>query len=462
MIKEKGKLKFILIRKYKLLKFFIILFLLLFYSFRLNLNNDIINNNYLTIKNNINLTIINHINKKIKVAVYAFGIKNGGRARVTSLLINYFIKIKLFKLYLFTKIEKEENEYIIPQNIPRIIIKNRIINIIKKKKIDILIYQLSFEDEIKLLNNFKNIKVIFYQHLSIFDWIYGNYTKFKNLYKNYRNSKYVVSIVPFENDYIFKKWGINSILMNNFITYDYKNIISSNLSSKTILMIGRADAKKKRFHIGINAMEYIIKEIPECKMLIISELKGINKLMILIDNLNLKNNIIFNGYTSMPEIYYKNSSLNIFPSISEAFPMVICETEIFGIPNIMIGIDYITVLEKGIEIIYDDIPEILAIKSVNLLQNYEYRKILGNEGRKSMKRFNNDLLLIKWFKLILSIYNGEYFFEIMKKNEKQMTKNNSLFILKNQINLLKKRKSKFKNITIIFSFFIAIFILLLS
>lgn len=36
----------------------------------------------------------------------------------------------------------------------------------------------------------------------------------------------------------------------------------------------------------------------------------------------------------------------------------------------------------------------------------------------------------------------------MKKNEKQMTKNNSLFILKNQINLLKKRKSKFKNITI--------------
>ena len=81
-----------------------------------------------------------------------------------------------------------------------------------KLKIDILIYQLCFDDEIKLLNNYKNINVIFYQHLSIFDWIYGNYTRFKNLYRNYRNSKYVVSIVPFENDYIFKKWGINSIL----------------------------------------------------------------------------------------------------------------------------------------------------------------------------------------------------------------------------------------------------------
>ena len=426
----------------------LIILFLIFYSFKLKLNSDKINKNLLTIKNDFNLTIINQIKKQIKVAVYAFGTKNGGRARVTSLLINYFIKIKIFKLYLFTKVEKQENEYLIPQFIPRIVIKNKIIKIIKKYKIDILIYQLSFDDEIKLLNNFKNIKVIFYQHLSIFDWIYGNYTRFKNLYKNYRKSKYVVSIVPFENDYIFKKWGINSILINNFITYDYKKVISSNLSSKTILMIGRADAKKKRFHIGINAMEYIINEIPESKMLIISELKGMSNLMILIDNLNLKNNIIVNGYTSMPEIYFKNSSLNIFPSISEAFPMVICETKIFGIPNIMIGIDYITISEKGIEIIYDDLPELLAIKTVKLLLNYEYRKILGTEGRKNMKRFNNDLLLIKWFKLIISIYKGEIYFEIMKRNEKEMTKNNSLYILNNQINLLKIRIPKFKNISI--------------
>ena len=134
-----------------------------FYSFILKINYDILNINYLAIANTFNLTIINKNNKKIKLAVYAFCIKNGGRARVTSLLINYLIKIKLFELFLFTKIEKEENEYKIPQNIPRIIIRDNIIKIIKKKRIDILIYQLSFYDEIKLLNN---------------------YTQFKNLYKN--------------------------------------------------------------------------------------------------------------------------------------------------------------------------------------------------------------------------------------------------------------------------------------
>ena len=36
----------------------------------------------------------------------------------------------------------------------------------------------------------------------------------------------------------------------------------------------------------------------------------------------------------------------------------------------------------------------------------------------------------------------------MKRNEKQITKNNSLYILKNQINLLKIRIPEFKNINI--------------
>ena len=89
------------------------------------------------------------------------------------------------------------------------------------------------------------MKIIFYQHLSVFDWIYGDYIIFKTIYTDYINSKYVINIIPFENDYLFKKWGINSILMDNFMTYEFEKIIPSNLVSKQILMIGRGDAKKK-------------------------------------------------------------------------------------------------------------------------------------------------------------------------------------------------------------------------
>ena len=61
----------------------------------MNNNYDILNENYLNIQNNLNLTFINKLNKKIAIAIYAFGIKNGGRARVTSLLLNYFVTIKI-------------------------------------------------------------------------------------------------------------------------------------------------------------------------------------------------------------------------------------------------------------------------------------------------------------------------------------------------------------------------------
>ena len=60
-------------------------------------------------------------------------------------------------------------------------------------------------------------------------------------------------------------------------------------------MLGRADSKK-RFHIGMKAMEYMVNEIPEYKILIILDLNGMGKLINLINNINILNNIIFIGY----------------------------------------------------------------------------------------------------------------------------------------------------------------------
>ena len=438
---------------YKYLNVKILIFLFIFigikiYLFIIKEKNYLLNYNYLQIQNEYNIIFNKKIKNKINIGIYAFSIKNGGRARVTSLLINYFNNIKIFNLYLFIRKLKEEDEYKIPDNIKRILIKDDLVNKIKKNKINILIYQLSLHDEIKKLNDLNSIKVIFYQHLGIFDWIYGNYSIFKSIYRDYIYSKYVVNIIPYENDYLFKKWGIKSIFMNNFITYNYNNIIKSNLSSKTILMIGRGDAKKKRFEIGLYAMEYINQEIPQSQMLIISDLTGVIRHEFLINNLNIKNNIKFLGYTASPEIYYKNTSLNLFPSISEAFPLVMCETKIYGIPNILLGLDYTSISEGGTVIIYDETPESFAKVAIYVLKKEKYRYKLGRNARNSMKQFNNDLLLIKWIKLILSIYNGEIYFDHLRIQDKNLSQEKISKIMNKQIKLLKKRIPIFHNITI--------------
>lgn len=182
-------------------------------------------------------------------------------------------------------------------------------------------------------------------------------------------------------------------------------------------------------------------------MIIISDLNGTFKLQNLMNNINLVNNINFVGYYSSPEIFYKNASLLLFPSISEAFPLVLCESKIYGIPSLLLGLDYTTISKGGTIIIYDETPESLAKLAIKILKSYKYRKNLGIKSRKSMNIYNNDFLLTKWKKLILSIYNGNFYYEEMRKYQ-TISKNKYLQIIKNQINLLEKRILVFQNISI--------------
>ena len=192
----------------------------------------------------------------------------------------------------------------------------------------------------------------------------------------------------------------------------------------------------------------IIKKIPDCEMIIISDIKSTDYLKKMIKNLNLENNIKLVGYTSIPEIYFKNASLHIFPTISESFGFVLSETKIYGIPSILAGLDYVSIAKGGTIIIYDDKPKTIANEAIKILNSYNYRKRLGKEARLSMKKFNNDLLLKKWTKLILSIYNGDIYYQNLREQDNKISDKKALNILNNQIKLLKLRESKFKNITI--------------
>ena len=452
MFKE-IKQKHFLINFIKLLLFLKIIFCILIHSKYLRQNFLFLNYNYYNIQKELNITFQNKIKNKIKIGIFTVGLKNGGRARITSLLLNYLNKINIFDIYLLTLKEKENDEYKInPKNVKRILIKEyNIKNLIKetkKKKINILIYQLSNKTEISFLNKLKNLKIIYYLHQSLFYWIYANYLDFIYLYKEYQKSKYIVSLVPFENNYLFKKWGINSILMNNFVSFDYNFIIPSNLLSKNILMVGRGADKYKRFYLGIQSMEYIIEEMYECNMKIISEIEYIFPLLILVNNLNLEKKIQFIGFTLTPEIYFKNASLHFFPTLSESFGLVLSETKIYGIPNILVGLDYVSIAKGGTFIIYDDSPESMAKEAIIILKNIIYRKKLGREARQSMEQFQNNNLAKKWIKLILSIDINETYYDQLRKKDEIISNNKLIVILKKQIQMLKIRNNYFENITI--------------
>jgi glycosyltransferase involved in cell wall biosynthesis len=352
-------------------------------------------------------------------------------------------------VFLFTLKGKENDEYPINKEIIRIVVKGNLTTLVIQNKIDIIIYQMSRGKVIEALNSLTKTKLIIINHSCFLLWIYSNSFHFFNTYyKVLKNINYIISIVPFENDYLLKLWGIKSIFMTNFISYDYNSIVPSDLSENTILMIGRGNDPRKRFDLGIKAMKYIIKEIYKCEMKIISKINHIYYLRKLISNLNLTNYVKFVGYTNRPEKYFRKASLHIFPSIVESFGNVLTETLIYGIPNILVGIDYLSAINEGTIIIYDDSPISLARASIKILKNKKYKQKLAKKARKGMKKFNNNLLLKRWIKLIILIYNGKKIDETFRISNQKLNERKAFEIIQRQIKLLKMRKNKFKNITI--------------
>ena len=387
--------------------------------------------------------------RPIKVAFYCNSIKYGGGERVVALLINLLEEEKNFTIYLITNQGVLEGEYSIPNSTKRISLSEKKMNVftaIRIEHIDIFIYNGYSKSDIKKLNRLKKTEVIYYNHSGFFYWIYQQIYKFKDtIYEIYKECKYIISLIPLENDYLFKKWGINSILMDNPLTFEYDSVIPSDLSQNNIVMIGRGSDIDKRFDIGIKSMKNIIEEIPDCKMYIISE--NCEELQKLIKSLNLEKNVIFTGYQKNIEEYLKNSSLHIFPSIAESYGLVMSETKIYGIPTILCGLDYITLAKGGTVIIYDDNPNTIAKEAIKILKNETYKKKLGVEARKSLDKHNNNVLTKRWVKLLLAVYKGDKkSFQELEKDK--MTEEEAERILNNQLKLIHMRVPRLKDITL--------------
>ena len=90
----------------------------------------IINKNWYYNYYKLNNFYENSLNKKINIGLFAKSLKNGGAERSTSLICYYFNKVQIFKLFVFTLENKQNNEYFLDDNIERIIIKNNFVELI--------------------------------------------------------------------------------------------------------------------------------------------------------------------------------------------------------------------------------------------------------------------------------------------------------------------------------------------
>ena len=207
----------------------------------------------------------------------------------------------------------------------------------------------------------------------------------------------------------------NHIFIPNCYTFEPSKIGSSNLTYNNIVMLGRLNSRIKGGIYAIKAMELIVKEIPDAILNIISGDSRIGFLKNLTKDLNLTENVKFIYYTYNFSKIFFNSSIFLFPSLSEAFPMAMNEGKAHGLPTVGFDVPVSDPYQSGV-ITVDSLDYIaLARECIKLLKDYNYRKKMGRLAKLSLNMFSNEETIEFWGKLFQALREGEKNSEIYKK-----------------------------------------------
>ena len=222
--------------------------------------------------------------------------------------------------------------------------------------------------------------------------------------------------IGYDDYFYYKKLGFkNEIFIPNFYTFEPSKIKSSELKGHNIVMLGRAADKIKGIIYAIKAMPFIVKEVPDAKLILLSSSYSIQFLKDLARQLKVEKYINFNYYTEdISKVFWKSSVL-MYTSLSEAFPLAMVEGKAHGLPVVAFDVACSPPYQTGVINVDMLDCEALANETVKLLKNKEYRLKMGKEAKLSLNQFNNVETEKMWEKLFKSLLKGNRYFRQYQK-----------------------------------------------
>ena len=367
------------------------------------------------IEETINKFVFNSTNK-LKIAFVYSTLYANGIARFISVTANNLIKTEKYEIYVVTKY-KYGKDYKLDNRIKRIIAKNRTLIREATKDLNIDFFILQNVGGSYIVNYYKKFgkKVIGMFHgLYMSAMFHGSVGP----YKTWNNFDYFDSyiFIGYDDYFFYKKLGFkNEIFIPNLYTFDPSEVQSSNLTGHNIVMLGRAGDKVKGYYYAVKTMPLIVKEVPDAKLIILSSNSKINFLKDFAKNLSVSDNIIFNQYTANISKVFWNSSVLMYTSLSEAFPLAMVEGKAHGLPVAAFDVAYSAPYQKGVIGVDMLDCEALANETIKLLKDYNYRKKMGEESKKSLDQFSNNETILLWERLFTSLMEGELSYRKLQK-----------------------------------------------
>ena len=387
----------------------------------------------------------NKTKKKIKIAFNYYSLQANGIGRFIAVTANNLIKTGKYEIVFITEKPPTPGEFEYDSRIKRFVSNNNytvIQNISKHENIDIVVLQNVLSTSVVKFYQKLGQKVICMFHGVFLSAVVHNIIEHYKYWSQFDSCDSFIFIAA-DDYYIYKNLGFkNEIFMPNLYTFEPSEVKSSNLTHKNIVILGRLNDAIKGIIYAIQSMFYIVKEVPDALLYLYSSDSRIQFLKNLTHNLNLTKNIIFRPSTKNISQVFWNSSIHMFTSLSEAFPMAMNEGKAHGLPIVGFKVPYSLPYQQGfIGVELFDVKG-LARETVKLLKDYNYRKKMGEISKKSLDVFKNNDTVELWGKLCDSLISKDrddyrkFQKEIEDKyyNEKKAREH-----LENQFNIFLKR-----------------------
>ena len=359
--------------------------------------------------------------RKINIAFVYSTLYANGIARFITVASNYLINTGKYNIYIITE-KVSGNDYKIDGRINKIVESNRTLLKNKTKDLNIDFFILQNTGSSKTINFYRSMGkfvIGMFHGLYTSAWFHGKISPFRTWI--YFDNLDAFIFIGYDDYFFYKKLGFkNEIFIPNFYTFDPDKSIESKLKTHNIVMLGRAADNIKGIVYAIKSMSLIVKEVPDAKLILLSSSYKIDHLKEYAKKLGVYRNINFNYYTQNISKVFWESSVLMYTSLSEAFPLAMVEGKAHGLPVVAFDVSCSPPYQKGVINVDMLDCEALANETIKLLKDDKYRKKMGRESKLSLNQFNNEETAKLWEKLFASLMKGKkYFRKFQEEIEKK-------------------------------------------
>lgn len=277
--------------------------------------------------------------------------------------------------------------------------------IVKKEQITVLA-------DVDLILTFYSLPVkLFIPKLRRISWEHFNYYyQFRKnnrirrlaMWLSARFSDVLLVLSKEDKMYYKKNLKISGKLCQIYNPNTYENVSCKGISEKMVFAAGRL-TKAKGFDYLLKSWEMLEKDFPDWRLCIAGEGEDKERLLNTINEKGLKS-VELPGLVKDIQQYYEKCAFFVLPSRNEGFGMVLIEAMAYGKPVVSFSCkagprDIVTDKKDGFLVSTGDYKQ-FAKKMRCLMESAELRDKMGKNAMESTKRFDTEIILDQWEKLL--------------------------------------------------------------